>query len=96
MSTDFVATDWRMIEKNTLRGFFSLQLPSGLGIKECCLHQKESGRWVSLPSRPWQKSDGSTGYTTIIDFKDSQTKTRFLAAAREAVDRLLAEQGGSE
>lgn len=36
--TSFVASDWRALEPNTLKGFFSLTLPSGLVLRECTYH----------------------------------------------------------
>lgn len=82
----FEAHNFRPYTKNTLRGFFDLQLPSGMILKGCTLHQKsENDRWwTGLPAKEFRKEDGSTGYANIIDFVDKQTAFRFGDAATEA------------
>jgi hypothetical protein len=50
--------DFKPIRKNTLLGFFTLVLDSGLVIKECSLHEKENKRWLSFPGKPQLDKDG--------------------------------------
>lgn len=83
-------TNWKACEKNTLRGFFSINLPSGLTINNCALHQKkEASKWIGLPSRRYRKDDGSTGYSPVIEFSNDDARWRFQAAALAAVDRFM-------
>jgi hypothetical protein len=86
---EFVASDWRPMPKNTLLGFCSITLPSGMRIKECTVHEKSGKRWVSLPGKPWTKQDGTTGYVSILDFSTLEQKNRFQKLALEAVDALI-------
>jgi hypothetical protein len=85
---ELLVTDWKAYEKNTLRGFLTLTLPSGLVIHNCTLHQKDGSRWIGLPARQYSKDDGSTGYTPLIEFTTKDVRLRFQAAALEAVDRF--------
>jgi len=91
---ELLVTNWKPYEKNTLRGFLSLTLPSSrLVIHNCALHQKEGARWIGLPSRPYSKADGSTGYSPLIEFTSEDSRRRFQVAALEAVDRFMEGQG---
>lgn len=88
---ELLVTDWKAHKTNTLQGFLSLTLPSGLVIHNCGLHQKGTARWIGLPSRQFRKGDGSTGYSPIIEFATKDAQRRFQAAALEAVDRYASE-----
>jgi hypothetical protein len=88
-AADFIATDWKPLRKNTLQGFCTITLPSGLRIKECSFHERDGKRWVGLPGRPWQKPDGATGYVSFLDFSNNQAKDRFQQFALAAIDTLL-------
>jgi hypothetical protein len=91
---ELVVTNWKAHEKNTLRGFLSINLPSGLVIHNCTLHQKNGSRWLGLPARQYVKDDGSTSYTPLIEFATKDARQRFQAAALEAVDHFL--DGGAK
>jgi len=95
------ASDWRPLERNTLRGFFVLHLPSGLVLHDCTLHRKDDREWVGLPGKPQIGADGlprkdpNTGkplYTVIVELPDRKVRERFQAAALEAVHALLGER----
>ena len=86
---ELLVTNWKPYEKNTLRGFLSLTLPSGLVIHNCALHQKDGARWIGLPSRQYTKDDGSTSYSPVIDFTSPDKRRNFQAAALAAVEQLL-------
>jgi hypothetical protein len=83
------ATNLRKFEKNTLRAFFDLELPSGLIIRGCALHFRERW-WVCFPGRPYKGQDGNETWANIIDSRDKETRDRFqkiaLAAALEAYE----------
>jgi hypothetical protein len=94
-----VASDWVPRESNTLRGFCSLRLASGLVLRDVSVHQQGNRRWVGLPGKPQldtegrQRVDPSTGkklYAPCVEIPDKPTRDRFQAAALAAVDRLLA------
>ncbi len=91
-SSSMRATNFRPFRKNTLLGFFDLELPSGMILKGCTLHEKGERHWVGLPGKPFTKENGEQSYANIIDFKDKATSYKFndaaalaaLAAAKEA------------
>jgi hypothetical protein len=86
---EFVATNWKPHVKNTLQGFLTLTLPSGLVIHNCTLHRKNGVRWLGLPAQRYSKDDGSTSYATLIEFTTEEARQRFQEAALEAVDRFM-------
>jgi len=86
---DFLVSNWKAYEKNTLRGFFSLNLPSGLVIHNCTLHEKDGSRWIGLPARQYSKDDGSTSYALLIEFATKEARQQFQTMALEAVDRFM-------
>jgi hypothetical protein len=83
-----IARNWKEHTRNTLKGFFDLELPSGLIIHDCMLHEKNGKRWVGLPARPYQK-DGKTEYARILGFDSAEAHARFQEEAVAAVDALL-------
>jgi hypothetical protein len=99
---EFVARDWRPCERNTLRGFMTLILSSGLVLHECSYHVQGSKRWVGLPGRPQLEADGrhrvdpNTGkkaYTAVVEISGKAARERFQRAALIAIDRLLEGRG---
>lgn len=94
------ASDWRPLERNTLRGFLTLELPSGLILHECTYHRTVTGaEWIGLPGRPQldregkQRKDPDTGkslYVSIVELRGKEQRDRFQAAALAAVHELLA------
>jgi DNA-binding cell septation regulator SpoVG len=70
-------SDWKAFEKNTLRGFFTVTLDSGLVIHKCSLHEKNGSRWVGLPAEKYKKQDGTTAYSVLIEFRSREVSDRF-------------------
>jgi hypothetical protein len=96
--TAFTATDWRPLERNTLRGFFNLTLPSGVRINDCALHDRGNGaRWVGLPGRPQMDADGRQKcspdgkklWVAIVEIDGAEARAAFQRRALEAIDELL-------
>ena len=81
---------WKPLSKNTLRGFFSATLPSGMVIHNLTLHEKNGARWVGLPSREWTTDTGEKNYAKLIEFADRHIANRFRDHVLEALDRHLA------
>jgi hypothetical protein len=69
--------NFKPLEKNTLRGFFDVELPSGMVLCGCTLHESHGKFWVGLPARPYAKPDGSQSWVKIVDFRDKATSYRF-------------------
>lgn len=86
---EFSVTNWKAHQKNTLQGFLSITLPSGLVINNCMLHEKNASGWIGLPARQYAKDDDSTSYAPLIEFASAEARRRFQTAALEAVDRFV-------
>jgi hypothetical protein len=72
-----VVLNFKPLERNTLRGFFDLELPSELVLSGCTLHEKNGKFWTGLPAKPWTKTDGSQSWAKIVDFRDKETSDKF-------------------
>ena len=83
--------NWEPRIKNTLRGFFSATLPSGMILHHLSLHEKGENRWIGLPAREWSNSQGIKQYAKLIEFRDRATADRFRDALLGALDQYLAE-----
>lgn len=88
-STDI--TDWRPLASNTMRGLFSVLLPSGLLLHGCSLHIGDKGPWVSLPSRV-RVSHGEVStylgkpvYDKVVEIPDRERRDAFQAAVLDAL-----------
>jgi hypothetical protein len=85
------------VTKNSLRGFVTLILPSGLVIHDCTVHEKDGQRWIGLPGKPQLDRDGrhrkdANGkplYTVVLDFADRNARAAFQRQALAAIDALL-------
>jgi hypothetical protein len=97
-----VASNFRRLERNTLKGFVTLALePSGLIIHDCTVHEKQGKAWIGMPAKPQINGDGTARtdsgsgkllYRPVLEFKDRTARTRFQQVALEAV-RTLAGEG---
>jgi hypothetical protein len=85
--------NFRAHEKNTLRGFFDLQL-GGLVIRGCMLHQKGSRSWVSFPAKPYSNGGVET-WCNIIDFADTDARKRFQAMIVPLAVEALEQRGAA-
>jgi DNA-binding cell septation regulator SpoVG len=87
---ELLVTSWKAVEKNTLRGFVSFTLPSGLVIHNVSLHEKNGVRWIGLPGRRYTKDDGTASYSPVVEFANNDAREHFRAAALRAVDLFMA------
>jgi hypothetical protein len=88
---------WRPLRKNTLLGFVSIELASGLQIIDCTVHRSSGRLWIGMPAKPQidsegrQKRDPNTGkpsFTSVNQWRDRETSDRF----SELVITLLRER----
>jgi hypothetical protein len=79
----------RKLNKGALRGFFDVELPSGIKLNGCTLLDKDGKRWIGLPSREWQKADGSKSYAPIVEIPDRDARDKFNAAVLPLAERAL-------
>jgi hypothetical protein len=87
------ASNFKPFRKRSLRGYADLELPSGLILRGCALHENGNGdQWVALPSRSYTSLDGSTKYAPVVEFAESATQARkkFQQQALEAILALAA------
>lgn len=85
-SRDVQTSEWRARNNKTLRGFFTVTLPSGLVIHDCMLHEKGDDRWISLPAREYEQN-GARKWAQIITFTDKAAEQRFRDQVLAALDR---------
>jgi hypothetical protein len=88
---EFVVREFKECRKGqSLQGFVTIELPSGLVLHDCAWHARADGsKWLGMPARSFVKSDGETGWFRLVDFTDKDAHARFQKLAREAVDRYL-------
>jgi hypothetical protein len=86
--------EWRPMVRNTLRGFASVELPSGLTIADISVHVSHGKRWASLPARPQITSDGTVrrgddgkiAYSPVLKWRSRELQDGFSAAVVRAVE----------
>jgi hypothetical protein len=83
--------NFKPITKNTLQGIFDLELPFGVILRGCTLHEKDGKRWIGWPGKPYEKQDGSKSWTNIIDFVDNRSKYLLQDEALPLVVTAMAE-----
>jgi len=72
-------SNWKNIDKGTLKGSFDMTLILDQGkfeitIHECTLFEKDGRQWVSFPSRKYEK-DGEARYIPYVSLpKDLKAK----------------------
>ena len=84
--------NFKPMTKGALRGFASIELPSGLLIEDCPVLVSSGKAWASLPSRPvldrqgrHVKPDGKPQYVSILKWRDRDLADRWSAAVVELV-----------
>jgi hypothetical protein len=77
-----IISDWQEVKRNTLRGFFTVTLPSGLKIRDCSLHEKNGARWIAFPVK---KNDDK--FAPLIEFTSRGVAENF---RRQVIDALKA------
>lgn len=83
--------EWRSFEKNTLRGFVTVQMQSGVIYRGLMVHEKGDARWVSFPAREYlDKSTGAKKYAPFVDFTSREKMNQFCGLILGALDLHLA------
>lgn len=82
----FAVTNFKPFAKGSLVGFFDVEFPSGLILRECSLYSKDGKRWVNPPSRKFTGKDGETRYQRMVDFVSAKAANQFRDAAIAAID----------
>jgi DNA-binding cell septation regulator SpoVG len=84
----FEISDWKAFTKNTLRGFFTVTMSSGMILHNCSLHVKNSSRWIGMPSQKYTAKSGESSYKPIVEFSSHGAADRFRDAVLQALDRV--------
>lgn len=79
-------SNWKTYERNTLKGFFSATLPSGMILHHLMLHQKGEARWISTPAREVKDENGDAQYFPFLTFTDNDHRNRFRDSILAALD----------
>jgi hypothetical protein len=88
--------DFRPYQKNTLQGFLTVRMTGvGLEIKDIALHRRDGNEWLQLPAKPYQKPDGSQGWSYILSFYNKETFKKFQQVTLEALESFRGQAGGN-
>jgi hypothetical protein len=98
MQREIICLEWKPFERNTLRGFARIKVPSWhITIYDVAVHERDGKRWCQLPARPMLDSnrelireDGKLKYARMLEFDDRAVGDRFSAAAIKAIDDFIA------
>jgi hypothetical protein len=88
---EITIADRKPHSKNTLRGFFTATLPSGLVLHDLMLHERDDARWIAFPGRERKDAQGQRQFARFVEFRDRETANRFRDQMLEALDRYLLE-----
>ena len=94
-TSEIEISNWKSYTNKTLRGFFTVILPSGMVLNDLQLHESTKGRWINLPCREYknpnrQPDQAATQYLPYIEFVDDETAWRFRDNVLDALDRFFA------
>ena len=89
----FTISDWKPLHRNTLRGFLTAHLPSGLTLHEMSVHTRDGTWWVTPASKPMlgkdgtalRDADGRIRYSPIVSFESRHARDRFTRAVLDAL-----------
>ena len=91
-ATGIVVVEFRpLVKGESLKGFVTLQLPSGLVLHDCTYHERSDGaRWVGMPARCYTNKDGATSWQRLMDFASKPSHKRFQRETLKAIDEYFA------
>lgn len=79
-------SEWKTYERNTLKGFFTATLPSGMVLHHLMLHKKGEARWISAPAREAKDENGNAQFLPFLTFTTPDTRNRFRDSILAALD----------
>jgi hypothetical protein len=94
-----ICLDFKPVRKNSLLGFATIQMTSGLILKECTYHSLAGKSWASPPGKPQTDGSGSpmkdekgkAKYVNIVDFASKDVRDKWSGQAVAAVELFLTE-----
>jgi hypothetical protein len=92
--TSMLLLAFKRVVKGALRGFATIELPSGLRITDCPVLVSSGKAWATLPSKPVLGADGRQSvidgkrqYVAILEWKSRDLSTRFSQAVVDLVQQ---------
>jgi hypothetical protein len=94
--------EWVKRRQNTLVGFATVRMPSGIVFHDVSIHNKNSSWWASPASKPMvgrngtimRETGGRIKYAPIVSFHSKEVRDRFshsvIAALRQARPEVFA------
>jgi hypothetical protein len=81
---------YRPMNKNTLQGIFNIKIPKwgNFIIREISYFKKNGSRWISFPSRSYEKN-GEKKYFHFMIFEEPHTMKAFQEKVFDALDAYL-------
>ncbi|NBB69095.1 MAG: hypothetical protein GVY33_02040 [Alphaproteobacteria bacterium] len=77
-------TEWRPINKGTLLGFATVEMPSGMVIHDVGINRNGDGTWASPPGKPQLDRDkqlifknGKLQYAKVVGFTSKDRRDRW-------------------
>ena len=95
---NYAIKDWKPYYKNTLRGFFTMQLlDAGIEIRDCMLHEKNTGKWINLPAKPMVNPNGTAKigengkvkYVYVIEYYDKNKYDEMQEKVIKELEKIL-------
>src|SRR5690242_2445521 len=88
-------SEWKPRQSGSLRGFCTVQLPSGMILHEVSIHARNGSWWASPASKPMigkdgtalRDADGKTRNAPVVSFDNKQTRDRLSQSVVEALHR---------
>jgi hypothetical protein len=89
----FVIEDFVRVERNTLRGFAKVRIPSGIIFHDVAIHRQADVAWASPASKPLLNRDGQhmkdasgkAQWVPIVSFTSRELRDKFSAAVIDAL-----------
>lgn len=84
-------TKYTPVNRAPLVGFLDIEIDTWfVEIRGITIVQKDGKRWFNLPSKEYEKDDGSKGYAPIIKFTSEAVDKKFKTALRQSFDEYCA------
>jgi hypothetical protein len=94
MNPQFIVQSFTSIRRNSLRGFATVRLPSGMVLSDVGIHYDSGKYWAAVPSKAMISRDGTLikdvngkiRYAPIISFASKELRDKFSQAVIAAVE----------
>lgn len=82
--------NFKKVDKNTLQGFIDIKIPKwgGFYIREMMYFKKGNQRWITFPSRAYEKN-GEKKFYAYNGFEDFKTNNEFQVSILKSLDIYL-------